>query len=136
MKGGSIRAETALVTRRPGKLPQLEFLDLAAGGARKLADELQPFRHVGPRHLLRDEIVEHVAEREGEAVPQLHERAGPLAEPLVGIADDGDLLDGGMLEQQTLDLDDRDVLAAADDDVLRAARDADVAVVIQAREIA
>ena len=43
-------------------------------------------------------------------------------------ADDGDLLDGGMLEEEALDLDRRDVLAAADDHVLDAVSDFRIAV--------
>ena len=41
-----------------------------------------------------------------------------------------------MFEQQVLDLDDRHVLAAADDDVLDAAVDADVALIVDVGEIA
>ena len=51
-----------------------------------------------------------------------------LAPLLVGQADDGGLLDGGVAEERGLDLDGGDVLAAADDDVLHAIADLDVAV--------
>src|SRR5690349_22066954 len=48
----------------------------------------------------------------------------------MGDGHERDLLDGWVGEQDVLDLDDRNVLAAPDDDVFRAARDPDVAVVV------
>ena len=58
-----------------------------------------------------------------------------LNESLVGVGDDGHG-DGRVPVQQRLDLDHRDVLAAADDHVLAAAGDADVAPRVDARQVA
>ena len=56
------------------------------------------------------------------------ERVRRLAPALVRQPDDGDLLDGRVADQDALDLDGGDVLAAADDDVLEAVADLGVAV--------
>ena len=63
-------------------------------------------------------------------------RAGALAGARVGQADDGDVGDVGMLDEQVLDLLGRDILAVADDDVLGAAGDDQIVAVDPAAEIA
>src|SRR3546814_16928279 len=55
-----------------------------------------------------------------------NQRMAALAEPLIGDADDHDVLHLRQLTDDVLDLDDRDVLAAADHDILRASDDRDV----------
>ena len=50
-------------------------------------------------------------------------------------ADHRAVRDVGVLEERGLDLDGVDVLAAADDDVLRAVDDVDVALVVDARDV-
>ena len=50
--------------------------------------------------------------------------------------DDRDFLHGGMAQQHAFDLDGRDVLAAADDDVLQPIADLDVAIGVDDRSIA
>ena len=86
--------------------------------------------------LLRLEEFAHGREVEGGAGSRHHHRAGALAQALVGIGDNGDLRDRGVTIERRLDLDDGDVLAAADDDVLGAAGDANVAGCVGAGEVA
>src|SRR3546814_5148930 len=59
-----------------------------------------------------------------------------LAEPLIGDADDHDVLHLRQITDDVLDLDDRDVLAAADHDILRASDDRDVAILRHPSKIA
>ncbi|TFB01286.1 hypothetical protein CCMA1212_006777 [Trichoderma ghanense] len=66
--------------------------------------------------------------RRRPARPRDDEGGDGLAQPLVGDAGDGHLLDAGQLEEAVLDLERVDVLAAADDEVLDAPRDLDEAV--------
>jgi len=65
-----------------------------------------------------------------------HDGAGALAQPLVRIRDDRYLRNSGMTIQQRFDLHHRNILAATDDHVLAAAADADVAALVDDREIA
>ena len=59
-----------------------------------------------------------VAQRLQRYRMRLHDnRREARAKPLVGIADDGNVLDSGMGQQDILDLEVRDVLPAAQDDV-------------------
>ena len=67
---------------------------------------------------------------------QFDEGAGRLAPFVVGPRDDRGELHGGVLEQRVLDLDRGDVLAAGNDDVLRAVAQLDVAVGMFDAEIA
>ena len=60
----------------------------------------------------------------------------PLAEVLVGAADDADVLDERAAAQDVLDLERVDVAAAADDRVLHAPRDVQEAVLVEAAEVA
>ncbi len=85
---------------------------------------------------MRLEMAGEVGEGEPGPFLQHHHGAGPLAEPRVGIGDDRHLGDGRMAVEQRLDLDDGDVLAAADDDVLGPAGDAHIARLVEPGEIA
>src|SRR3546814_16481922 len=58
------------------------------------------------------------------------------AEPLIGDAYDHDVLHLRQITDDVLDLDDRDVLAAADHDILRASDDRDVAILRHPSKIA
>src|SRR4029077_16393914 len=64
------------------------------------------------------------------------ERAHPLAQARIGLADDDRVTDVGVGLQQLLDLGDADVLAAPDDHVLLAAGDVDRAVARDRGEVA
>src|SRR5262249_29724069 len=107
-------------------LAQLEFLDLAGAG---LWD-------VGEHHVARTLVGGEVLLAPGHEIVrgnlgarlELDEGARRLAPLLVLLGHDCRRLHGGMLVERILDLDRRDVLAARDDDVLRAVLELDVAV--------
>ena len=71
----------------------------------------------------------------GLALPGHHHRAGALTQPLIRIGHDGGHGNGGVAVQQRLDFHHRNVLAAANDHVLAAAGDADIAGALKAREV-
>jgi hypothetical protein len=64
------------------------------------------------------------------------DRGGNLAEALVGQAEHARLGHVGMRVDLAFDLDRRDVLAAADDDVLLAVDDVEVSVLVKVAEVA
>ena len=70
------------------------------------------------------------------SVAHAHHRADLFAVALVGDADDGGFGDVGVLVERGLDLGRVDVLAAPDDDVLQAVDDVEVALVVEAAEVA
>jgi len=109
---------------------------LPARSLRQIGDDLDT---LGPI-LLGDLVFRHVglhgSQIELMSRAQRDEGAGAFSQPRVGIADQRGREHRRVLEQQVLDLDDRHVLAAADDDVLDAAVDADVALVVQIGEVA
>ena len=75
--------------------------------------------------------------RDGRGVGlELDDGARDLAQALVGDADDGDVLDGGVAHEVVLDLDGVDVLAAHDDDVLLSVDEPVEAVLVLARHVA
>ena len=117
-------------------LPQSEFLDLAAWRARQVGQDFQPFGDVLDGDLLLFQEGDHLIEGQRCVLAQTDEGAGAFAEARIGIADNGGGLDGGMLEQQALDLDYGDVLTAANDDVLGAPDDADISVGIHPGDVA
>ncbi len=71
-----------------------------------------------------------------DAVADADDRADLLAEPFVGHADDRGFGDVRVLVQRGFDLGGVDVLAAADDDVLQAVDDVEVAVGVETAEVA
>src|SRR5439155_8843615 len=108
---------------------------LATGRHWKLNHE---FQLLGPELwcdlLLRKERLQFV-KREGLARFQDDARATALTQPLVRDADQRHVAHLRMAEQHVLDLLDRDVLTAADDDVLASTGNADVSVGIAPRTI-
>src|SRR5208283_3356656 len=128
MASGRILAEL------PGALAQGELLDLAG---RRLGDlgENDRARALVMREALAAPGDEFLRSRR---VARLHfdEGAGRLAPFLVRTRDHGGELDARMLEQGVLHIDRGDVLAARDDDVLRAVAELDVAVRMLDPEIA
>ncbi len=64
----------------------------------------------------------------GRAVPENDSRAGALSKPFVRQTDDSGACDLRMLEEIVLDLGGTDIFAAADDDLLAPADDAQIAV--------
>src|SRR3954451_7608102 len=113
----------------PVRLAQVLLQDLAGRIARQLADDVDGLRALERREL---------AAAPGEQLLDFDRRAGPrddhglghLAPALVGNADHRNVLDLRVLGQDTLDLGRIDVLAAADDHVLDAVRDVEIAVAV------
>src|SRR6266481_3228653 len=122
--------------KRRGDLFQLELLNLTAGGTRKLTHHLNTLRPELLRHLGFTQIGLHSGQIDRAPGPRNDERAAALAEPRVRKADHGDRGHRGMLVEQVLDLDDRYVFPAPDQNVLYPARNADVAVIVRVGEIA
>ena len=112
------------------------FLHLVRRGLRQIGDDLDAFRPILFRDLVLRHQRLHASQIERLAGTQHHKCAGAFAQPRVRISDDRRRKHGGMLEQQVLDIEDRHVLAAADDDVLDAAVDADVALVVHVGHVA
>src|SRR5690348_1956876 len=107
--------------------PKLELLQLAGRGAGELVAELDGGRGLVAGDLglaVLDQLV--LGQRRARGLD--HERLDRLAPLLVGDADDGDLGDVGMGEDDVLDLDRGDVLAAGDDHVLFAVLDGQIAI--------
>ena len=82
------------------------------------------------------EVAAHVVESEDRSVAQLDERRDTLAIALVGHPDHGRFDDGWMGRQDVLDLLGSNVLATADKDVLLAVGDRQVALPVEAPDIA
>src|SRR6266581_3785121 len=65
-----------------------------------------------------------------------HRQAYAFAEPGVGDGEGGRLLDGCVAQRQGFDVRRMDIAAAADDDILLAAGDAQIALIVEPAEIA
>ena len=87
-------------------------------------------------NLFRGEVAAEPVELERATGAQRHEGARAFLEPRIGHRHERGVGDHRDAVERGLDLDDRDVLAAADDHVLAAAADADVALGVHAREVA
>src|SRR5439155_18096913 len=122
-------AARALLLRRDAgpSAAQHELLDLASRGLGQLGHEVEPLRTLEVREALAHEVAQ-LALGNARTRADDHERVRALAPLLARHPDHRDLLDGGVAQQHALDLDRRDVLAAADDHVLDPVADLDVAV--------
>ena len=116
-------------------LAQLVLHHFAGGVAGELVDEPEVAGAFVVGEALGAEREQRLV-RERRAGLAHHERADVLAEHLVRHADDRGLLHVGVLEDHGLDVGGVDVVAAADDHVLDAARDVDEAVGVEVREVA
>ena len=108
------------------------------GGAREVVDRRAAPRATSGGRGRPPRGERRIAVEVGRRRAGLHadERARVLAEPRVGRGDDRDLGDAGHAQQQLLDLARADVLAAADDDVLLAVGDREVAVGVEHADVA
>src|SRR6266508_3831198 len=118
------------------ELAEAILLDLTARGHGELGDDLQALGELLLRELLGVEVGDELVERDRLARPRDHEGAGALLEPRVGHGDDRHAGDLGMGEQQVLHLRDGDVLAPADDQILRASGDGEVAFAVERGAVA
>ncbi len=116
-----------------GRLDEQPALDLSGAGPRQLGDELDRLRHL-VRGEARAGVVDQLVGV--EVAGGDHERGHRLSPPAILAAGDGNLGDGGMLQQGRFDAIRADVLAAADDQVVAAALHPEVPVVVEAAEIA
>src|SRR3954464_12781826 len=109
--------------------------DLARWALGQLVEEPQPARVLVGGHALLDEVA-HVVLGRVLTVLEHHRGADLLPHLLVGHRDHGGLGHGGVLVEDLLDLARVDVVAAADDHVLLAVDDEEVAVLVDAGHVA
>src|SRR5512133_2944917 len=119
----------------PEALAQRSLEDLARGRARQVADEVDRARQLVAGEALAREGGQLVGTRH-RARPQDDERLHRLTPPLVGYADDRNLVNRGMLGERLLDLDREDILSAADDHVLDPIRQEEVSRVVEVAAVA
>ena len=105
---------------------------LAVRRQRNLVERQEILRHVELRQAGRVEMRQQLVRRDALAGAEHHGEADLLAEPRVLHRHGGGALHGGVPRRQFLDPRRMDVVAAADDDVLAAAGDAQIAVLRRA----
>src|SRR5215831_15591389 len=137
----SARSSSAIVSRVAtsllsfGQRPQRLAVDLADRRQRDLRQDLDL-----AGVLVAAEALLRVGDELGlvgvEPRSQLDERDDLLPVRLVGPADDAGRRDGGMLEQRVLDVAREHVEAAADDQVLHAVDDEEIAVIVDVAHVA
>src|SRR5439155_15145086 len=118
--------------RPPLLLAQLDAADLAAHRLRQARDELDRARVlVGRRHALHV-VLQGPHQRIPRRVAGTQDDEGldDLAADRVGARHHGRLEDGGVLEERALDLEGPDAIASGDDDVVRAADEPEIAVLV------
>src|SRR5829696_7900146 len=129
------RVEVAAILA-PNPLGDLDLAleDLARRALGQLVGEPQPARVLVGGDALLDEVA-HVVLTRVRALLEHDRRADLLAHLLVGHRHDRGLGDGGVLVEHLLDLARVDVVAAADDHVLLAVDDEEVAVLVDLRHV-
>src|SRR5439155_155821 len=107
-----------------------------SGRRRKRADQLEPLGELPPRELARLEEAHQLGERRRIALVGGHdEGARALAEPRVRHGHDRHALDLRVLDEEVLDLPGAELLAGADDDVLHAPGDGEVALGVEDAQV-
>src|SRR5215207_9388113 len=119
----------------PGRRADLAFEDLARRALGQLVDEPDLARILVGGDALLDEALHVLGRRAGSRL-QGDRGTDLLAQTVVWDAHDRDLADGGMLVEDLFDLARVDVEPAADDQLLLAVDDEEVAVLVALREIA
>jgi hypothetical protein len=128
--------QRGVVDALDGELAEVRLEDLAHRGLGQLGQDLDV---LGDRRALRDvgpRVLEEFGRGGRGALDELDIGAGHLARMGVGLADGAGEGHGRVPDQRLLDLGGVDVVAAADDDVLGAARDPDVAVGVHPAQVA
>ena len=121
--------------RQAEPLRQADALRLAGGALGQRVEEHDPARALEIRQLADDELGQHPLV--DAAVRAQHDGcADILAQPRVGQGEDDRLRDRWMLQQHVLDFARPDLFAAAIDDLLGAAGDEQVAVVVEVAAVA
>src|SRR2546425_1951962 len=116
-------------------LRELPSLHLAASGQRERVEEAHQVGHFVVGDGVAAEVLELVARYDG-ALRGHDAGADQLPERLVGDADDAGVAHGRVRAEEVLQLARIDLVAAADDELVAAAPDPDVAVLVQDREVA
>src|SRR5580704_9785121 len=139
------RAPAASRDRRLGALvwpqsartfAQDELLHFPRRCARQFGDDLEPFGPILLGDLTGVEIMLHASEIERQCGAKDDEGAGPLTQTRIRHRDDRDVRDRGMVGQELLDFGNRNLFAAAVDDVAHAPRNADISRFVHHAEIA
>ena len=112
----------------------LEHLSHRVSGYR--LDDLELFGAFLHREALEAAVLADLGQADIATVPQHHEGDDSLSRALVRNADHRRIGDGGIPVEQVLHLDHGDVLGVPDDDVLDAARDADISRRVDGAEVA
>src|SRR5699024_4948037 len=116
-------------------LPQFDLADLARDRHREGLPHLDIARDLEVGELAGAEFAHFLGAERVEPLLEDHPRHELFAVLLIGHADDLDVADGRVVVEELLDLARVDVLAAADDHVLDAPGDVDVAVIVHDRKV-
>src|SRR5262245_30389406 len=116
----------------PYHFDQLTLENLAAGGQRQLAQADEILRHV----VLGEPLAAKMLDQLLSANVARHGDADPLAQPSIGDGKAGDPAGPWVAQGESLDLGGIDIVTAADDEVLQAALDFQVAAGVHAAEVA
>src|SRR5271165_2472752 len=117
-----------------GHFPHSELLHLAGDGERKFLDELDVARNLEARDLVFAELANGIL-GQGRPAFQLDPRCHLLAIPAIGHANHLHCADPRAGIKKLLDLARRNIFTAADDDVLGASGDLEVAVLVHDGQI-
>src|SRR6202035_5538061 len=124
----------SLVHYRSAPAPQHEFLNLSGRRLRQFIHEVKRARNLEMRQRGAGKIMQ-LSLRRGLTGAQNDECVGRFTPFFMRHADHRNLEHGRVAQQRALDFDRGDVLAAADDDVLEAVSDLDVAIGMHDRAI-
>jgi hypothetical protein len=128
--------QRGVIDPRDGARPEVGLEHLAHRRLRQFRQDLQVLRHRGAFVDMLLAPIHQLLDIDMSAVHQLHVNAGQFAGEGVGLTDRAGKGHGGVAGQRLLDLGGVDIVAAPDDQVLRAPRDPEVAVGVDPAQIA
>ena len=99
------------------------------------ARDFEAFRYIDLGDSLIQQELPNLVERQRLIIDEPHECAGPLTESRIWHRHDRHCRDARMLKQQSFDLGDRNVLAAANDDVFASTGDTDIPVIVHPSQV-
>ena len=120
---------------RSDVLAKSAFGDLPARGSRQLVEDFESFGQQFLRNTLLQKVFDEGGQVQYAGLLKLHEHAHTFAEDRVRHRDGRGHSDCGMCRDRFFDLDRADVLSAAQDEVRRAAREREVALVVQLADV-